>query len=176
MVDFNRRVNLEACHLYFFSRFFGVDKLDKLHKFGRLSPAIDGTFQTSSTRCEHFRFFFFLTLAITVRVIRVMISGIEFDRLADSRAGVFRGASVGGYRSSRSSQSSEIVSIRSLQNLHGCPDRPNRTQLYSIHATEVVSVVRVVCDYLGSASITIVLIISTLFKKPGTIKTIRTII
>ena len=56
-------------------------------------------------------FFFFLTLAITVRVIRVMISGIEFDRLAGSHAGVFSGASVGDYRSSRSSQSSEIVSI-----------------------------------------------------------------
>ena len=58
-----------------------------------------------------FSFFFFLTLAITVRVIRVMISGIEFDRLAGSHAGVFSGASVGDYRSSRSSQSSEIVSI-----------------------------------------------------------------
>ena len=58
-----------------------------------------------------FSFFFFLTLVITVRVIRVMISGIEFDRLAGSHAGVFSGASVGDYRSSRSSQSSEIVSI-----------------------------------------------------------------
>ena len=50
-------------------------------------------------RCEHFRFFF-PTLAITVRVIKVMISGIAFDRLVGSHAGVFRGASVGDYRSS----------------------------------------------------------------------------
>ena len=55
--------------------------------------------------------FFFSTLAITVRVIKVMISGIAFDRLAVSHAGVFRGASVGDYRSSRSPPSSEIVSI-----------------------------------------------------------------
>ena len=120
--------------------------------------------------------FFFSTLVITVRVIKVMISGIAFDRLAVSHAGIFRGASVGDYRSSRSPPSSEIVSIWSLQNLHGCPDRPHRTQLYSIHAIEVVSVVRVVCDHLGSVSITIVIIVSTLFKKPGTIETIRTII
>lgn len=122
--------------------------------------------------------FFFPTLAITVRVIKVMISGIEFDRLAGSHAGVFRGASVGArdHRSSRSPPSSEIVSIWSLQNLHGCPQRPNRTQLYSIHAIEVVSVVRVVCDHLGSVSITIVIIVSTSFKKPGTMETIRTII
>ena len=66
-------------------------------------------FKISSTRCEHFRIFF-STLAITVRVIRVIVSGIAFDRLA-SHAGVFRGARVGGCRSSRSSQSSEIVSI-----------------------------------------------------------------
>ena len=112
MVDFNRKVNLEACHLYFFSRFFGVDKLDKFHKFGRLSPEIDGTFFKYHPRGANiFVFFFFLTLVITVRVIRVMISGIEFDRLAGSHAGVFSGASVGDYRSSRSSQSSEIVSI-----------------------------------------------------------------
>ena len=58
-----------------------------------------------------FSFFFFSTLAITVRVIKVMISGITFDRLAGSHAGVFRGASVGDYRSSRSPPSSEIVSI-----------------------------------------------------------------
>ena len=44
--------------------------------------------------------FFFPTLAITVRVIKVMISGIALDRLAGSHAGVFRGASVGDYRSS----------------------------------------------------------------------------
>lgn len=44
--------------------------------------------------------FFFPTLAITVRVIKVMISGIAFDRLAGSHAGVFRGASVGDYLSS----------------------------------------------------------------------------
>ena len=44
--------------------------------------------------------FFFPTLAITVRVIKVMISGIALDRLAGSHAGVFRGASVGDYLSS----------------------------------------------------------------------------
>ena len=78
MVDFNRRVNLnlEACHLYFFSRFFGLDKLDKLdkfHKFGRLSPETDGTFFKYHPRGANI-FVFFPTLAITVRVITVMIS------------------------------------------------------------------------------------------------------
>ena len=99
MVDFNRRVNLEACHLYFFSRFFGVDKLDKFHKFGRKSPEIDGTFFKYHPRGANI-FVFFPTLAITVRVIKVMISGIVLDRLAGSHAGVFRGASVGDYLSS----------------------------------------------------------------------------
>ena len=100
MVDFNRRVNLQACDLYFFSRFFGVDKLDKFHKFGRrTSPEIDGTFFKYHPRGANI-FVFFPTLAITVRVIKVMNSGIAFDRLAGSHAGVFRGASVGDYRSS----------------------------------------------------------------------------
>lgn len=98
MVDFNRRVNLEACHLYFFSRFFGVDKLDKFLKFGRPSPESDGTFFKYHPGGTNIFGFFFSTLAITVRVIKVMISGIAFDRLAGSHAGVFRGASVGDYR------------------------------------------------------------------------------
>ena len=105
------RVNLEACYLCFFSKFFGVDKLDKFHKFGRPSPEIDGTFFKYHPRGTNIFVFFFSTLAITVRVIKVMISGITFDRLAGSHAGVFSGASVGDYRSSRSLPSSEIVSI-----------------------------------------------------------------
>ena len=64
MVDFNRRVNLEACHLYFFSRFFGVDKLDKFHKFGKPSPEIDGTFFKYHPRGANIFVFFFRPLQL----------------------------------------------------------------------------------------------------------------